>query len=102
MPEGAQRHSNFYVAPDAVAVYKGYMIPGNNVIVELVKQLRAEIADNADLAQQWQDDPRSVLASRGIMVDLQSEVLKAEGIPLPEAMKDCTVTVVSGCCVTIL
>ena len=93
--------SRFYVDPDAAGVYKGYLLPGKNLISALVSQLKVEIANNPELEERWKTDPGSVLADRGVTTDYRKEILKAEGIPVPEG-DGCDGTVYTGCCITVL
>ncbi|MQB01407.1 MAG: hypothetical protein GEU78_14135 [Actinobacteria bacterium] len=96
----AERKSELFVPPDSTAVYKGHLIPGSNVVRAMIVQLKDEIAVDKVLAGRWESEPRVVLAERGLIPDYQDEVLKAEGRLGREA--DCTITSLTGCCVTLI
>src|SRR4051812_43152399 len=87
--QGAQSEArpisaDFYVDPDGAAVVKGSLIPGSKLAEAIVVALKAQIAADPELAKKWKADPRAVLADRGLVRDFQDEVLKAQGIDVPE------------------
>src|SRR5436309_1456263 len=75
---------DFYVDPDGAAVVKGALVPGANLAEAVVVALKAQIAADPQLAEKWKADPRAVLADRGLVRDFQDEVLKAQGMDIPE------------------
>ena len=89
-----------YVAPDTAAVVDGQLIPGQNLIKALVDQLRDEIKNNPTLKSRFQADPRSVLSERGIVKDLQTEILLESGMQVAEAAGWC-ISTGSCCCSTL-
>jgi hypothetical protein len=92
--------SSVFVPPDGAAVLNGYLIPGANYIKALIDQLRDEISKNPDLQKRYQENPREVLGERGIVKDLQTEIMEEQGLDVAEALGWC-ISTGSCCCETL-
>ena len=92
--------ANIFVPPDGAAVLNGHLIPGQAYITALVDQLRADIHKDPDLQKRFQENPREVLGERGIVKDLQTEIMQEQGFDVPEAAGWC-ISSGSCCCVTV-
>jgi hypothetical protein len=90
-----------FIPSNSAAVVNGYLIPGHDFIKALVDQLRADIAKDPALWQRFQQDPRSVLGERGIVRDLQNEILVEQGIPVEQDAGDWCLSSGSCCCATM-
>jgi hypothetical protein len=89
---------DFYCDPDGAVVLKGQLIPGANLAQAIVVRLRADLAGDQELRTRFESDPRSVLAERGLVRDVQDEVMAAEGVPIPQGLctVSCIISVVVG------
>jgi hypothetical protein len=85
-----------------VNVTRGRLVPGAEVIRSIVDTLRSDIEQDATLRARFDLNPRGVLGDRGILRDLQNEILSEQGRSVPA--EDCDATCVSTgscCCDTI-
>lgn len=90
-----------YVPSEAAAVVDGKLIPGRTLIRELINQLRAQIQSDPELGERYRNNPGEVLGDRGIVADLQNEILDEQGLPLPEAASRWCISTSSCCCETL-
>jgi hypothetical protein len=90
---------SIFIAPDSAAVVDGYLIPGQIFITAIVGRLREDMRKDPALEKRFQEDPRTVLAERGIVKDLQTELLLEQGLPVAEAKGWC-ISTGSCCCET--
>ena len=90
-----------FIAPDSAAVINGKLIPGQTYIKALVDQLREEMQADPSLRQQFKENPRTVLGDRGIVVDLQDEILREGGLPVEERPSNWCISTGSCCCSTL-
>jgi hypothetical protein len=90
-----------YVAPESAAVLDGYLIPGELYIKALVDRLRLDLRRDQELAARWDQDPRAILGERGIVRDLQSEILREQGLPVEQMENEWCISTGSCCCETL-
>jgi hypothetical protein len=60
------------------------LIPDIDTVRSILFSLQQKMKTNAALAAAFQAEPAKVLGEVGLCVDLQFEVLKLLGIPIPE------------------
>src|SRR5262245_60146224 len=83
-----------------VLIVNGMLMPDADSVRSVLYTLHQKMKGDAALAQQYQADPRRVLGSIGLNADIQTEVMKLEGIPIPEGMP-CSETCMRTCLITI-
>ena len=93
--------TSLYIPPDGAAVLDYYLVPGSSFIQAMVDRLRLDLRNDPELAEHWKDDPRAVLGERGIVRDLQTEIMRKQAMPIEELMSEWCITTSSCCCETL-
>lgn len=77
-------------------VVNGYLIPDRDDVKAVLQQLQADMKNDARLAAEYRLNPRQVLGSRGLALDVQNEWIDEN-----DAQAGCVSTCVcTGCCIT--
>lgn len=95
--------STIFVPPDSAAVLNGYLVPGASFLEAMINRLRIDLRNDEELSDRWKQDPRAVLAERGIVRDLQDEILREQGLPVEQRapQEEWCLSTGSCCCETL-
>jgi len=78
-------------------VFKGVLVPDADSVRSMLYTLGERMKTDTKLAEQFKKDPERVLGNIGLCADIQTEVLAAQGIEIPEG---CSVTCGLSCAIT--